>query len=239
MTNLSVSQKLHEDLSKVIAETESGARLPTEPVLAKQLGVSRATLREAMRTFESQGIIRRRQGSGTFVSRPSKVIDSGLEILQSIEKLANQIGLKVEMGELIIERRKAKDEECSRLELSPCDEVMSVSRVIHADGRPVAFLIDILPVDILEPADLVESFTGSILDLLLTRGQPKLYISRTDINAVQAPSNVARALMIQRGDVLLCFEADLYSNEEKAVDHSFSYFLPGYFHFHVVRRVAD
>jgi GntR family transcriptional regulator len=53
-----------------------------------------------MRTFETQGLIRRRQGSGTYVVRPSHVIESGLEVLESIETLSNRIGLKVSVGEL-------------------------------------------------------------------------------------------------------------------------------------------
>ncbi|HET59696.1 MAG TPA: GntR family transcriptional regulator, partial [Chloroflexi bacterium] len=59
--------RLQETLGEVIAETPAGERLPSEPKLAQSLGVSRATLREAMRAFEQQGIIRRRQGVGTFV----------------------------------------------------------------------------------------------------------------------------------------------------------------------------
>ena len=52
-------QRLQADLAKLIARTAPGERLLNEPELAKQMGVSRATLREAMRTFETQGIIRR------------------------------------------------------------------------------------------------------------------------------------------------------------------------------------
>jgi GntR family transcriptional regulator len=49
---------------------------------------------------------------------------------------------------------------------------------------------------------------------------------------------VARALQIQRGDVLLRFEAFLYDISGRVVDYSFSYFLPGVFRFHVVRKVG-
>jgi GntR family transcriptional regulator len=67
-------EKLQIGLANLIAQTTPGDRLPTEPLLAQKLGVSRATLREAMRSFESQGLIRRRQGIGTFVVGRPQVI---------------------------------------------------------------------------------------------------------------------------------------------------------------------
>jgi GntR family transcriptional regulator len=201
------------------------------------MGVSRATLREAMRTFETQGMIHRRQGSGTFVSHPSQIIDSGLEVLESIDALAEELGLQVSMGEYVVNHRTAIEDEANALGLSLDDKVVHVARVILAEGRPVAYLIDILPDDILIPDDLSKNFTGSVIDLLLKRGKPKLASSRCEINAVTADSHVSRAMRIQRGDVLLRFIAYLYATNGRVIDFSYSYFLPGYFRFHVLRRV--
>ena len=94
-------KRLQTDLAVVIAGIEPGGKLPSEPELALKLGVSRATLREAMRAFEEQGLIRRRQGVGTFVVRHQQVIDAGVEVLESIESIAARMGLEVSMGLLI------------------------------------------------------------------------------------------------------------------------------------------
>lgn len=239
MTNhTSISQRLIEDLGVVIAATQAGDRLPSEPELARKLGVSRATLREGMRTYETQGLIRRRQGSGTYVVRPSQVIESGLEMLESIETIAERIGLPVSMGSLKIDQRVATSDEAKALSLAADASIIQVTRVIHAEGRPVAYLVDVVPDDLLKPADLNESFTGSVLDIILQRGTPALLTSRCEINAVTASAEVARSLGIQRGDVLLRFVAYLYATSGRVIDYSFSYFLPGYFRFHVVRRVG-
>jgi GntR family transcriptional regulator len=238
MNQESVSNVLHKKLNRIIANAEPDQRLPSEPELAKQLGVSRATLREAMRTFETQGMLRRRQGSGTYVTHPKNIIESGLEVLESIEHIAERIGLPVSFGALEIERRIATNEEASIFNISPDDQVISIARVILLENRPVAYLIDTLPKGIIARGELEKGFTGSILDLLLRRGEPQLTTSRTEINAVPSSSKVSRALDIQRGDVLLSFTADLYTEDGHIINHSHSYFLPGYFRFHVVRKVA-
>ncbi len=232
------SQRLHEELSNLIANTKRGERLPSEPYLARELGVSRATLREAMRPFETQGLIRRRQGSGTFVLQPSNVIESGLEVLESIETLAERIGLAVTMGELKVEHRQGTSVELEQLQLPENSRVVHLSRVIYTEGRPAAYLIDIVPDTILMPDDLPDDFSGSVLDLLLKRGNPELLSSRCEISAETASGDVARALGIQRGDAVLRFESLLYTTDGRAIDYSFSYFLPGVFRFHVIRKVG-
>lgn len=238
LTTPSRFQQLQTQLATLIADTTPGERLPSEPKLARQLGVSRATLREAMRAFETQGLIHRRQGVGTFVVHPSHVIESGLEVLESIESLAERIGLEVRMGALKTRLRLAEENEHKVLGLKPGDQVLQVSRVIEAENRPVAYLTDILPEGMVSADELNQSFTGSVLDLLLRRGDPPLATSRTEISQVAVDQEAARALGIQRGDVVLCFKANLYTVGGQVVDFSYSYFLPGYFRFHVVRRVG-
>lgn len=231
-------ERLQDELAQIIAAAEPGSRLMAEPDLARSLGVSRATLREAMRSFEAQGLIRRRQGVGTFVVKHVQVIESGLEVLESIESLAKKIHLDVSMGDYHIDQNSADAAIAAQLQVEAGTLVVKVVRVILAGQRPVAYLVDILPQNILTPLDLQEGFTGSVLDFLIKRGTPKLENSIAEIQAVAAAPEIARALQIQRGDVLLLLQSRLFESSGKIVDYSLSYFLPGYFHFHVVRRVG-
>lgn len=233
------SQRLHEQLGQLIAKTAPGKRLLSEPKLAKEFGVARATLREAMRTFETHGLIHRRQGVGTFVVHPSKVIQTGLEVLESIHTLAQRINLPVRMSTYEIECRTANEKECQILNMESGQHVMQVAWVMEAEDRPVAYLIDLLPDHILTSEKVERDFDGSILDLLLQNDKLALINSSTEINAVAANTEVARALDIQVEDVALFLEATLYSAEGNPVDYSHSYFLPGYFRFHVNRRIGN
>ena len=230
-------QRLQVDLAKLIERTPPGQRLLNEPDLAKQMGVSRATLREAMRTFETQGMIRR-QGSGTYVVGKVPVIDAGLEVLESIDTMARRMNLAITISDLHIEQTDADAETAAGLGVSAGARLTRVQRVIRADGRPAAYLIDTLPETILNPSELPATFTGSVLDFLIARGD-QLGTSRALIGATNATAEVAKPLEIQRDDVLLVFTSQLFDAKGGVVDYSVSYFIPGYFNFHVNRRVGS
>ncbi|MCZ7553677.1 MAG: GntR family transcriptional regulator [Anaerolineales bacterium] len=184
-------------------------------------------------------MIRRIQGSGTYVSHPSKILESGLEALESLDTIAQRSGFKVRMERMSVETRAAKLEEQRIFAMPSPAAVIQVARVILAEDQPAAYLIDILPAQYLTAAELTQDFTGSVLDLLLKRGDIPLLSSKTEINAAPASSTVAQALQIQRGVVLLCFTADLYTASAEVVSHSISYFVPGCFRFHVIRKVHE
>lgn len=231
-------QRLTAELSNLISRVPAGQQLPSEPELAKQLGVSRATLREAMRTFETQGLIRRRQGAGTFVVGKVPVMESGLEVLESLETMARRLNLSITVSDLHVEKVFADQEVAGALGVSLATRMTRIRRVMQANGRPAAYLVDILPESILRAEELTDAFSGSVLDLLLGRPDPPTG-SRAAISAIGATADVAKALEIQRGDVLLHFSSQLFNAAGVIIDYSKTYFIPGYFHFHVVRRVGN
>jgi GntR family transcriptional regulator len=190
-----------------------------------------------MRAFEVQGLIRRRQGSGTFVVGKMPVIEAGLEVLESLETMAQRLGLVVTVSDLQIESLPADARSAEDLDVPVGTRVTRIRRVIREESRPVAFLVDTLPASVLSPEQLGRDFGGSVLDFLLQRGDA-LSVSKAAISAIAAPGPVAKALQIQRGDVLLEFISRLYDVRGDILDDSASYFIPGFFHFHVVRRVG-
>lgn len=231
-------QRVQRELGELIAQAQPGDKLPTEPELAVQLGVSRSTLREAMRSFETQGLLLRRQGSGTFVADRADVLEAGLEILESLETIADRLSLELTMGGLDVTKIPADEKLSKSLDVHKGANLLRVSRTILIKQQPAAYLEDILIVDILSPDELNEGFTGSVLDMLIKRGSPPLGQSRAEIKVIPASRRVAHALDIQRGEGLLMFEADLLTESGQVIDHSYSYFLPGYFRFYVNRKIG-
>ncbi len=234
---------LYAQASEVLAnliqgEYVPGERLPSEIELSGRLGISRPTLREALRHLEQEGIIIRRHGVGTFVAERIPVIEAGLEVLESIEQMANRAGLQVQMGEATICERVATPDETEGLALAAPEMVTCVTRVILAKDKPVAHLTDVLPQRFFRQTDLGPGFSGSVLDSLRARGWPALAYSRTELASEAADASLAHALRIPKGAPLMELVAQLFATDGQIVDYSISHFFPGYFRFHVVRRIA-
>ncbi|MBQ6403424.1 MAG: FadR family transcriptional regulator [Oscillospiraceae bacterium] len=71
MEKKNLSRQVADDLYRMIAVTQElkpGQQLPGEMILSDQLGVSRSTLREAIKSLVSQGVLKVYRGKGTFVS---------------------------------------------------------------------------------------------------------------------------------------------------------------------------
>lgn len=232
-------RRLRAELEQLIRSLPSESRLPPEPELARQLGVSRSTLREAMRVFEGQGLIRRRQGSGTFVTSNVPVIESNIDVLESIEAMARRSGQPYSVRALQVQNVAADEKQAALFRLPPGAALTRVERVIYIQERPISYLVDLLPASVLQPGDLEASFGGSVLELLWKRQDLALSHSQAEISAVGATPEVARSLQIQRDDVLLLFQESLYSQDDRLVDCAWSYFLPGFFKFRVTQRLAN
>jgi len=216
---------------------QPGDQLPPEPELAQQLGISRSTLREAMRTFEERGLITRRQGVGTFVNEPPLVFDSGLETLESVDTLVRRRGLTIHTRDLHIEEQPATYDLARSLQVPEGTPLTVVTRTKVAAGRPVAYMVDVLPAAIVSTQDMQVGFQGSVLDYLLERSDLLLAHARADILPVCADEHQSTHLDVRPGTSLLLLRETLYANSGEIVSLSHNYFVPEFFKFHVVRRV--
>lgn len=216
---------------------QPGEQLPSEKELSVQLGISRPTLREALLNLEQDGIVVRRHGVGTFVAPGYEHrLESGLERLESVLELAAQQGLESEVGDLEIELTPADQDLANRLKVAPSTPLTSVRRTILVDGKPVAYMADFALASILSPADIDESFRGSVLDLLRQKEDLQVAQAMAHIVAINAGRFLTRKLQVGAGQALLMLEETLFDNAGTALDFSRNYFVPDCFQFHVVRR---
>ena len=141
------------------------------------------------------------------------------------------------MNELHVDQRMISADECTPLLRPAGDRVWSIARVILEERVPIAYLQDVVPLEFVR-ATRYERVLRVGLDVLRARGGPDLSHSTTQITAVLADRRLRDLLDLARGAVLLKLEACLTASGGSIVDYSNSYFVPGYFQFHVVRRVG-
>jgi len=216
---------------------QPGEQFPSEADLAAQLGISRPTLREALLNLEQDGMIVRKHGVGTFIAQDyGHRLETGLERLESILQLAARQGKQVGVSALQVQAEPADEKAAETLQIAPDTPVTSVRRVLVVDGKPVAFMADIALSSTLSPADVDETFNGSVLDLL--KQKPDLQIAQAvaQIVAVNADDGLAEKLAVLPQQALLLMEETLFDEESAPLEFSRNYFIPDFFRFRVIRR---
>jgi GntR family transcriptional regulator len=233
--------RAEEAMKELLVNYQPGDQLPPEPQLAEQLGISRSTLREALRSFEERGFIDRRQGVGTFVLAhfDNLLIESGLESLESLDSQARRKGLNVSDRNLIIRESTANAQVAEALHIASGDPVVEVVRTKVTKNRPVAHIIDIIPTTVAQLEQLQEGFKGSVLDFLLDRGSPPLAYARARIIPTSAGHDLGKKLDVSSKTNLLLIEETLYSVDNEPVGFAENYFIPGFFGFEVIRRINE
>jgi GntR family transcriptional regulator len=249
------AEKVLEDLL-VHRRYRIGDRIPPEAELVRSLGVSRATIRAAVGRLAGRGLLVRRQGSGTFLARlperndaPNPVgikLGSGVAELGRLETyttIAERLGLKADSDRLRVEAARATQEEADALELPDGGEVTRVSRVLLLDGEPAAWMIDVLPADVI-PATKVNECLSShqmVLDLLLDEGVPVAFSEVEVATALLDPGQAAGTFLgLDQPTAALTMAETVYldgavSAEGRPVQWSRNFFLPGKLSLRLVR----
>src|ERR671915_1212891 len=147
----SLRTSVREDLVRRLeaGEWRPSERLPSEPDLAASLGVSRATLRDALRSLEEDGFVTRVQGAGTFVTHRPR-LKNNLDVNFGVTDLIRSMGMEPGTEGLKVYEASASAEEARLLSLPNAAPVLCVERTRTADGRPVVFSLDLVPAALLE-----------------------------------------------------------------------------------------
>ncbi|HWT22262.1 MAG TPA: GntR family transcriptional regulator [Solirubrobacteraceae bacterium] len=211
-----------------------GDRLPPELELAGMLGVSRGTLRTALDRLEEAGEITRRQGSGTYVGHAMRPVafHEGLEVLRPYSELAGRRGVVLTVRDLEIARRRIGAETAAAFAMSPDDEACTITRVVLADGEPVALMRDVVRPGVTLPAagDLHRMLEDGrmVLDVLLGIGVPVAFaVTRVKPKLITGRDRVGRALGVDGTMAVLELEEVMHLPDGEVVQHSSDVFAPG------------
>jgi GntR family transcriptional regulator len=229
---LQVIDRLKSDIDKgVYKENE---KLPSEFELSKSLGVSRATLREALRLLEEDNVIVRRHGVGTFVN-PKPLFTSGIEHLSSVSSMIEQAGKVPGTIFMGATEDRATEDDVERFQIDIDDNVLTIERVRTADGEPVVYCIDKVPSNYL-PQEFLTNENLSIFSALEKSANVRVTYAITQIDPIGYHEHVSPILNSCKETALLVLSQVHYDEYDRVVLYSKNYFRADKFSFHVVRK---
>ena len=201
-----------------------GSRLPSESELAQQLGVSRTTVRTVLAKFAAEGLILRKQGDGTYVNERIRDIDNRYGGMWDFSRLIEANGYRPSIRTVTIERRRATGDESHALAIGLNEEVVSLVRLFHADGRAVIFATNVFPATLLKIDG--EKLDGNlpIHRILQTYCQEQIAYAISDIEAALVDETLSGILAREAGQPLLRLKERFYNKLNKPLVMGVSYY---------------
>lgn len=188
-------------LRRIEREFDIGGRFPTEQALCEEFGVSRETVREALSGLERDGLISRRRGRGTYVTKhPEPKLDTRLTGL--VEDFS---ALKFDTEARVLEKGPINPPRgvASALELDPAESIYRIMRLRMFEGRPLSAHESFLPLEHgVRVAKLDLRYTSMVYELEHTLNVP-LWDDSQHIEAVIAETTMAALLDVPLGAPLL------------------------------------
>ncbi len=195
-------------------ELSSGTHLENELELARQLGVSRPTVRRAIGYLAGRGMLIRRRGIGTLVvpvrvRRPVRLTSLFDDLIEAGQAPRTEL--------LKFESRPASPDVAEALHLAEGTRVQYLERLRFAGDQPIALMRNYLPAEIRGLTERGLAETG--LYRLMRASGIQLRLASQTIGARVAQRAEARLLAISPGAALLTMRRIAYDDAGQAVEY--------------------
>ena len=193
------------------------AMLPTERELSEKLAVSRVTVRKAVEGLVHEGLLTRKQGSGTYVASR---IEKNFSQLSSFSEDMEARGRTPSSEWLLKEKGTVTPDEALSLGLSPGTAVFRFHRKRMADGEPMALEYSTIPAAALDFSDKINSSLYATLEAYGNR--PERALQR--LCAIPFRGEIAKQLGVKEGCPGLFIERRAYLKSGQTVEITQSYY---------------
>lgn len=200
-------------------------RLPSENMLADELGVSRTTIRTALSALASEKLIVRRQGDGTYVNTRFLDVTTRFGMIWEYTNMIEEDGSVSSIAALKIDKRQAFPEEAISLELDHAAEVLSIERLFYSDDTPVIFSTNIIPESYLCQELTLDQVKEPLPDFFNKFcSQEEFTYGISEISSLAATQEVAELLMIGVGEPVLRFIEVFFNPNDRPLVYAINYF---------------
>ncbi len=211
-------------------------QLPSEAAIAKTLGVSRNTLREAYISLENEGIIVRRHGIGTFIAHSPLIRDS-LNDFAPFAQIIKEGGYTPSFKTIDVENINAPSEVTETLGMMPSDSIRRIKRIVLADQKPVIYIEDYLSPLVQAKIPDWKEFDGKMVEFLAGALDTRLQQIQSNIRAAALPHEISQYLDKEAGTPVLSVRSTIYTVGNQAVSYSKIYFESDIVELNIVRTI--
>jgi len=180
-------------------EYQKGVKLPNEVALSKQLGISRATLRQSINKLVYEGLLMRKKGVGTFVKKSS--ISSKAQNWLSFSQEMKALGIETKNYELHLSWAKPTEELCLFFDIKEDVRILKLERLRGKAEYPFVYFISYFNPRIGLTGN--EDFSRPLYEILEQDFNSIVKLSKEEISSISADSYLAGKLEIKAGDPIL------------------------------------
>lgn len=203
-----------------------GERIDNEIALAKELGLSRPTMRQALQVLVDKGMLVRKRGVGTQVVHGK--IRRSVELTSLFDDLS-AAGQKPKTTVIAVGKVAADEDVARELQLKVGADVWSLERLRFVGKEPLALMHNFIPVDVIDLEAVDLSQTG--LYAYLRESGVLMRVARQRIGARRAGPGEATMLHEKRGAPLLTMQRTAYDNAGRAVEYGRHAYRPDLYAF--------
>jgi GntR family transcriptional regulator len=214
-----IAQRLRARIQE--GELALGDQLPTEEELTAYYGVSRSTLRNALRLLVEQGLVARTSGKGTFVT--AVALRQPLHELSSFAESMSEQGYAIVIEPLSHRVAQPSARVREQLRLAEGEQVLLLERLHLVDGAPVGVDRLALPAWVQERVD-VETLLHDSTYRALEAGGISLGRAEQHVAAASASADLARALRVHIAHPVLMVERLAFTADERPIEHMLAHY---------------
>lgn len=224
-------RQVEERMVTLIGESgQADSFIPTDEELTDIFGVSRITIRKAVESLVSKGLLGRRRGVGTRILRTKMVEDLGRlrSYTEEVESEGYEVVTKVLSVRKMVPRRDVR----AALRLKQGERAVRIHRVRGTNA--------VFPVFVLESffpektgMDENENFSLSTYDLLTKKHKVPMLWARQRITACNASPAEARLLQLKSGEAVLVFFRTTYGVGDEPIEFAKGVFNPRLYSFSI------